>query len=463
MAKEVTSSFVPSWPKQTSIHHSSECILPNDDDKRNPCPETPPQSVLDIVRASYGRFFGPKDKKILKVVKFHLFQNLPIELRKRIWWYSLPGPRVIQLYWVEGECWSNGEQPAALHICQESRGTALEDYKLAFRSESSLATTYFDYNVDTLYLGVGSVPHRGVEIVRMLRDGISRCDLDLVQHVAVDNCYLYPLLWKPSIGFRNLRDDDACLRSLFPALCSLTSVVIPCAAEDWSWYENGPLPFGDYSMDIIIASDEETTREFRPWTVNNKKSVLPWKSPLKPEAWEIDMTVLWRYIELYGAPSAILRIVALKNLKRDTDWRLRKEYLNGTIYFSDKNCLYQATEALSELVHLRDHSFNTYQKLGCWLAQSFSLSKNFQRLRMIDEKVSVDPLEVYKWTRCCECQCKHTDPPPRPCQGYEGLGDSFELDEVFDIEDEMRKCLLLTHESFEPRRTQDIWGGRNGM
>ncbi|TGO39467.1 hypothetical protein BHYA_0053g00220 [Botrytis hyacinthi] len=62
-----------------------------------------------------------------------------------MWSYSLPGPRVVQLYWVEGKCWSDGEQPVALHFSQESRETALKVYKLAFKSKLSLATTYFDY------------------------------------------------------------------------------------------------------------------------------------------------------------------------------------------------------------------------------------------------------------------------------------------------------------------------------
>ncbi|TGO08414.1 hypothetical protein BTUL_0210g00070 [Botrytis tulipae] len=442
MATCVTSSFVPSWPTQTSIHCGY--LLPNDDGTRTPYPETPPQFILDIVKTTYGQSSVLKNKKVLKGVEFHCFPNLPIELRKRIWWYSLPGTRVVQLHWAEGKCWSDAEQPVALHVCQESRDTALVHYRLAFKSESSLATTYFDYNIDMLCIAVGTIPHRGVELVRMLRHGISRCDLDLVQHVAVDHYYLNSLLWKPSIGLRDLRDDDACLRSLFPNLRSLTSVVLPCAAEPWHLFEDGPLTFGDYSMDIIIASDEETTKESRPWIVKNKKSVLPWKCSLRPATWEADMSVLWRYIELYGTPSASFRIVALKKLKRDTNWKSRKEYLNGTIYFSDENCLFQATEALSKLVHLRDHEFNTYQKFGCWLAQSFYRSKTLERLRMIDEKASVDPLEVYKWTRCCECQYKHSYPAVSPCQEYEGLDDGFELDEGFNIEDEMRKCLLLT-------------------
>ncbi|KAF7924096.1 uncharacterized protein EAE97_010708 [Botrytis byssoidea] len=418
MANEVISSFVSSWPNQP--HIEGGCFLPNDNGTRTPYPETPPQFVLDIVKES---------------------------------------PRVVQLYWVEGKCWSDGEQPVALHVCQESRETALKVYKLAFKSELSPATTYFDYNVDILYLAVGKIPDFALELVRILRGGISRCDLDLVQHVAVDNVFLSPILWKSSSDTPS-KDDHAFLSSLFPALRSLTSVVIPSASLPLDSFV--ALGFIDYSMDIIISSFKETGREFLPWMVENNGIVMPWKVPLGRATWEARISEIWRFIELHDPTVATLRIVAVGKLERDPKWEFRNKYLNGFIYFEDINCLLYATEELERLLELRDHEYGTYYKFGSWLAQSFYHSKTFARLRMIDEEAHVDPIEVYQWKRSCECKCTHTRLVVNPCEEYEELG-SFEIDEGFDIGDEMRKCLLLKHGSFEPRRTEMLSGNRNGL
>lgn len=360
---------------------------------------------------------------------------------------------MVQLYWVEGKCWSDGEQPVALYVCQESRETALKVYKLAFKSELSLATTYFDYNVDILYLAVGKIPDFELELVRMLRGGISRCDLDLVQHVAVDNIFLSPILWKSSSDTPYSKDDHAFLSSLFPALRSLTSVVIPSATYPLNSFD--ARGFTDYSMDIIISNLKEIGREFLPWMVENDGIVMPWKVPLGRATWEARISEIWRFIELHDPTVATLRIVAVGKLERDPKWEFRNKYLNGFIYFDDINCLLYDTEELGRLLELRDHEYETYKKFGSWLAQSFYHSKTFQRLGIIDVEAYVDPIEVYQWKRCCECQCTHTRLVVSPCEEYEELG-SFEIDEGFDIGDEMRKCLLLKHESFEPRRTQDV-------
>ncbi|TGO62846.1 hypothetical protein BOTNAR_0108g00070 [Botryotinia narcissicola] len=430
MANEVISSFVPSWPNQP--HIEGGCFLPNDNGTRTPYPETPPQFVLDIVKESYGWTSMLENTQVLKDDKFYLFPKLPFELRKNIWCYSLPGPRVVQLYWVEGKCWSDGEQPVALHVCQESRETALKVYKLAFNC--------------------WKIPDFALELVRILRGGISRCDLDLVQHVAVDNVFLSPILWKSSSDTSS-KDDHALLSSLFPALRSLTSFVIPSATLPLNSFV--ALGFIDYSMDIIISSFKETGREFLPWMVENNGIVIPWKVPLGRATWEARISEIWRFIELHDPTVVTLRIVAVGKFERDPKWEFRNKYLNGFIYFEDINCLLYATEELERLLELRDHEYGTYYKFGSWLAQSFYHSKTFARLRMIDEESHVDPIEVYQWKRSCECKCTHTRLVVNPCEEYEELG-SFELDEGFDIGVEIRKCLLLKHGSFEPRRTRDV-------
>ncbi|TGO52133.1 hypothetical protein BCON_0147g00200 [Botryotinia convoluta] len=262
MATGVTSSFVPSWPNQP--HIEGGCFLPNDDGTRTPYPETPPQSVLDIVKATYGQTFTLENTQDMKNAKFHLFPKLPFELRKRIWWYSLPGARVIEFYCVEGKYWMEEEQPIALYVCQESRKTALNVYKvLNCKPEHTTAITYFDYNVDILYLGIGDISSCQYMLVEMLQRGIKRGDLELAQHAAIDNDLLSQLLWihlGPFLHLQSSKDNCPHLSSLFPALHSLASIVVPSATKPRSYQPK----FENYSVDIIVATDGYSGKEFRP-------------------------------------------------------------------------------------------------------------------------------------------------------------------------------------------------------
>ncbi|TEY57572.1 hypothetical protein BOTCAL_0213g00150 [Botryotinia calthae] len=338
MENGVTSPFVPSWPNQP--HVDGGCFLPNDDGTRTPYPEKPPKSVLDIVKATYGQTFTLENAQDVKNAKFRLFPKLPFELRKRIWWYSLPGARMVELHYFEGEYWTEEEQPIALYVCQESRKMALEVYKLLTSTpEYTTAITYFDYDVDILYLGVGNISSCQWLLVEMLQCGIKRGDLEIFQHIAVDNDLLSQLLWIhlfPSIHLQSSKDSCPHVSSLFPALHSLTSVVITSAAEPRSYQ----LRFESHSLDIILATDGDSGEEFRPWMIENNGNILPWTIPLGPATWEARISEIWRYIELHGPTDTTLRIVALDRLGKDTKWGFRRDYLNDLIYFGDNPCLF---------------------------------------------------------------------------------------------------------------------------
>jgi hypothetical protein len=93
------------------------------------------------------------------ITPFPFFGKLPLEIRERIWEFSLPGPRVVTLDTSrkgpvpERLFFSRvfkARNPAALKTCREARAVAKRRYKLAFGTPN----VYFDFEGgDILYFG----------------------------------------------------------------------------------------------------------------------------------------------------------------------------------------------------------------------------------------------------------------------------------------------------------------------
>ncbi|KAI1876809.1 uncharacterized protein JN550_000881 [Neoarthrinium moseri] len=85
---------------------------------------------------------------------FHLFSSLPAEIRLEIWQYTCCQPRVVEVYYDAAQdiCTTNTPQPAALHVCTESRREASRVYKPLFGTISYAANIYFHPDLDTLYI-----------------------------------------------------------------------------------------------------------------------------------------------------------------------------------------------------------------------------------------------------------------------------------------------------------------------
>lgn len=91
--------------------------------------------------------------------EFAPFPKLPLEIRRNIWVYALPGPRIINLLYdeVKEDCWSVASIPETLHVCQESRIEALRYYILTFGSKvaieesfEAVGRVYFDFAIDSV-------------------------------------------------------------------------------------------------------------------------------------------------------------------------------------------------------------------------------------------------------------------------------------------------------------------------
>jgi len=87
---------------------------------------------------------------------FHLFPSLIPELRDQIWALTLPGPRVMQIYWATSFRTTNhayttfpnsygGAHPAILSVNQEARATARRHLTLRFNA-------YWNLSIDTVYI-----------------------------------------------------------------------------------------------------------------------------------------------------------------------------------------------------------------------------------------------------------------------------------------------------------------------
>lgn len=78
---------------------------------------------------------------------FHLFSNLPQELRNEIWTLTLPAPRLIHVQTEKGEVQISGRHPnrpfshvwakklavpVVLHVCHDARTVGLKHYELVF-------------------------------------------------------------------------------------------------------------------------------------------------------------------------------------------------------------------------------------------------------------------------------------------------------------------------------------------
>jgi len=96
----------------------------------------------------------------LSIPMFMPFSRLPIEIRLKIWEAALPGPRVVHttgvLSRMRGETWwalrTNCKVPSVLLASRESRLVALKFYVLSFGFGQKVPGTYFNFNIDILYL-----------------------------------------------------------------------------------------------------------------------------------------------------------------------------------------------------------------------------------------------------------------------------------------------------------------------
>ncbi|RDW84924.1 hypothetical protein BP6252_02514 [Coleophoma cylindrospora] len=87
--------------------------------------------------------------------RFHLFAQLPTELRLKIWKHCLPGPRILKISYNASlrEYTSSTRAPVTLSINQEARAQTLLTYNsLALTTPRTAPPIPIDYTFDTVYI-----------------------------------------------------------------------------------------------------------------------------------------------------------------------------------------------------------------------------------------------------------------------------------------------------------------------
>jgi hypothetical protein len=110
------------------------------------------------------------------------FPKLPRELRDKIWDFTLPRQRVVNVtYNADKNSYTTPIRvPMTLHICQESRERALRRYKLSFGAQKGEARIYFNFEDDLLYMDMDrpeSTTYTGEEaIFRAVEDFMKKTE-----------------------------------------------------------------------------------------------------------------------------------------------------------------------------------------------------------------------------------------------------------------------------------------------
>jgi hypothetical protein len=87
---------------------------------------------------------------------FALFPKLPKELQIKLWTCALPGPRIIQLYYLNSAFFFRGARPPpVLHTCRTSREVALTVFEHAFARNNKPICIDFAHDTIHLVLALG--------------------------------------------------------------------------------------------------------------------------------------------------------------------------------------------------------------------------------------------------------------------------------------------------------------------
>lgn len=150
-------------------------------------------------------------------------------------------------------------------------------------------------------------------------------------------------------------------------------------------------------------------------------------------------------VKVYRAPSYIWRehsselynatLRFNKESGTGSKWQDIGDDRNKSIYFLKANCLYEDCEELRRLIYLRDNGSYLCRSFGCFIARKYYWVKTSERLKKIEPKAFVDPIEAYRETECYDCQYEHLYwSRPRPCSSYGGgHSRTFEPDEGFSV------------------------------
>ncbi|KAI1135186.1 hypothetical protein F5Y05DRAFT_416492 [Hypoxylon sp. FL0543] len=156
--------------------------------------------LLNLIDNKMEQTLSRLSNKVQKPTTFPKFNELPPELRIKIWQHAMPGPRTVVVKspytrqketprsleeaitepHVEEETWYSTTQiPALLHVNAEARYEALKHYKLSLGVGSAQSRIYVDFSRDTIFFGNSELKPECSPLWAFTRD------LDQAQRLAV--------------------------------------------------------------------------------------------------------------------------------------------------------------------------------------------------------------------------------------------------------------------------------------
>ncbi|KAI0835306.1 hypothetical protein F5Y06DRAFT_137782 [Hypoxylon sp. FL0890] len=156
--------------------------------------------LLNLIDNKMEQTLSRLTNKVQKPTTFTKFNDLPPELRIKIWQHALPGPRTVVVKSPytrqkqtprsleeaiserhnQDETWYSTTQiPALLHVNAEARYEALKHYKLALGVGSAQSRIYVDFSQDTIFFGNSELKPECSTLWAFTRD------LDRVKRLAV--------------------------------------------------------------------------------------------------------------------------------------------------------------------------------------------------------------------------------------------------------------------------------------
>lgn len=121
-------------------------------------------------------------------------------------------PRVVELFYDRTTSISHSPTPipVLLHINKQTREFALENYSLVFGTSTRESRIYFDFEVDTLYLGAGNITLSDARRCIKCIHAENNDQLRRVQHFAMDQCLGFQELFKdPTDDLDNEQEEDS--------------------------------------------------------------------------------------------------------------------------------------------------------------------------------------------------------------------------------------------------------------
>lgn len=155
------------------------------------------------------------------LTEFHLFPNLPGELRLKIWHIAIRNPRVVNISCRKGvdrrfeirryaEAFlSTTPPPAPINICRESRFEALSVYKQYFQTKHAPNYIYLAFDQDTIRCSDNILEHFG----RVEAESIQTLVLDIADASYFGHFNMAIIRGMPQLKELGLRTDEGDLAS----------------------------------------------------------------------------------------------------------------------------------------------------------------------------------------------------------------------------------------------------------